>query len=141
MRVLLGLVLAATFLAGCTAAGGGSAVTAVTPAPPPTAAVVVASPVAQTSPTATAVVFPLRLTDSAGRSVELKAVPRRIVSVSPAFTEVLFAIGAGGQVVGTDDFTDYPEVAKALPSWWPVSRPSLVRKRRSGCRSNWATWT
>jgi iron complex transport system substrate-binding protein len=112
MRALLGLILVATLLAGCTAPGVGSAVVADTPAPP--TAVVAASPTAQASPTAAAV-FPLRLTDSGGRSVELKAVPRRIVSVSPAFTEVLFAIGAGGQVVGTDDFTDYPEAAKALP--------------------------
>jgi iron complex transport system substrate-binding protein len=44
------------------------------------------------------------------------AAPRpRIVSLIPALTEDLFAIGAGPQVVAVSDYTDYPEAAKALP--------------------------
>jgi iron complex transport system substrate-binding protein len=38
-----------------------------------------------------------------------EAVPERIVSLSPAATEMLFAIGAGDQVVAVDDQSDYPE--------------------------------
>ena len=39
----------------------------------------------------------------------------RIVSLAPALTEDLFAIGAGGLVVGTDQFSDRPPQAAALP--------------------------
>jgi iron complex transport system substrate-binding protein len=40
----------------------------------------------------------------------------RIVSLMPSLTEDLFAIGAGSQVVGVSDFTDYPRAAAALPT-------------------------
>jgi len=41
---------------------------------------------------------------------------QRIISLAPSNTEILFAIGAGKQVVGRDDFTDYPAEAVSLPS-------------------------
>jgi iron complex transport system substrate-binding protein len=40
----------------------------------------------------------------------------RIVSLMPSLTEDLFAIGAGAQVVGVSQFTDYPKAAAALPA-------------------------
>ena len=40
----------------------------------------------------------------------------RVVSLSPATTEALFAIGAGAQVVGRSRFCDYPPQARALPA-------------------------
>lgn len=42
--------------------------------------------------------------------------PTRIVSLSPTHTEMLFAIGAGGQVVAVDDFSNYPPEAAAVAS-------------------------
>lgn len=54
-------------------------------------------------------------TDDEGRTVELAQPARRIVSLAPHLTEQLFAIGAGDLVVGTTDFADHPEAAKALP--------------------------
>ncbi len=45
---------------------------------------------------------------AANGSVTIKRQPRRIVSLSPAATESLFAIGAGPQVVAVDDQSDYP---------------------------------
>ena len=44
-----------------------------------------------------------------------RAGARRVVSLSPAITETLFAIGAGPQLVGVSDYCDYPEEAKKLP--------------------------
>lgn len=41
--------------------------------------------------------------------------PQRIVSLTPHITEQLFAIGAGQQVVGRDEASDWPAEAKALP--------------------------
>lgn len=57
---------------------------------------------------------PLTFTDGLGREVTLAAPAQRIVSLAPSNTEILFAIGAGGQVVGRDDFSDYPEAASVV---------------------------
>jgi iron complex transport system substrate-binding protein len=50
-------------------------------------------------------------TDDLGNTIELTGTPQAIVSLSPSTTEILFAIGAGGQVVGRDEFSVYPEAA------------------------------
>lgn len=41
--------------------------------------------------------------------------PRRIVSMAPNITEILFALGLGGRVAGATRFCDWPEEAKAIP--------------------------
>ena len=43
------------------------------------------------------------------------ATPQRIVSLTPHITEMLFAIGAGKQVIATDQASDYPDEVKKLP--------------------------
>src|SRR2546428_1875573 len=40
---------------------------------------------------------------------------KRIVSLAPNVTEMIFAAGCGAKVVGTDNFSDYPEQVKRLP--------------------------
>lgn len=42
--------------------------------------------------------------------------PQKIVSLSPASTEILFALGAQSQIAAVTDFSDYPPEAKTLPS-------------------------
>lgn len=59
---------------------------------------------------------PIALTDGLGRSVSLSASAKKIVSMAPSNTEILFAIGAGAQVIGRDEFSDYPAEAASLPS-------------------------
>ena len=76
----------------------------------PSASTAVASP----SPTA-APSFPVTMTDDEGTTVEVAVEPERIVSLTPATTEILFAIGAGDRVVATDDGSDYPDEAVSLP--------------------------
>jgi iron complex transport system substrate-binding protein len=46
----------------------------------------------------------------------LPAPAQRIVSMAPSNTEILFAIGAGGQVIGRDELSDFPTEATDLPS-------------------------
>jgi len=56
---------------------------------------------------ATAGAYPMTI-DAANGKVTLEAMPTRIVSMSPTATEMLFAIGAGDQVVAADSYSDYP---------------------------------
>ena len=101
----------AVALAACTA--GTAPTSEPTVAPTATIAATVA-PTAPPDPTAEAD-FPLSLTDDEGTTVDIAAEPQRIVSLTPATTEILFAIGAGERVVATTDFDDYPPEAVDLP--------------------------
>ena len=66
-----------------------------------------ASAAGSLSATASAAGFPLTVTAENG-AVTVKAVPARIVSLSPTATEDLYAVGAGHQVVAVDQDSDYP---------------------------------
>lgn len=103
--VVLALLLI-TILAGCGSSGSSSAAPPATAAPPSPS--VVASP-------SSAAAFPVTVTDDEGTPVDIPAEPETIVSLTPANTEILFALGAGERVVATDDGSDYPEQATALP--------------------------
>jgi iron complex transport system substrate-binding protein len=65
------------------------------------------------------------VTDDAGRRVTLAAPARRIVSLLPSFTELLFAIGAGDRLVGRTTWCDYPPEARAVPSVGDGMPPSI----------------
>jgi len=111
--VTLLVVLLAAILGGCSS--GGTQSPSAAPAAPstsPSASAAAASPTASPSPSPA---FPVTLTDDEGTSVDLAAEPKKIVSLTPATTEILFALGAGDRVVATDDGSDYPEQAVALP--------------------------
>ena len=109
--VALLAVLAAAVLAGCSSMAASSPPAAASAANPTISASVAD---ASASPTA-APAFPVTVTDDEGTSVEIVAEPKTIVSLTPATTEILFAIGAGDRVVATDDGSDYPQDAVALP--------------------------
>ncbi|MEA2093512.1 MAG: helical backbone metal receptor, partial [Pseudomonadota bacterium] len=54
--------------------------------------------------------------DDAGNRISLAAQPaRRIVSLAPYITELLFAAGAGTALVGASEFSDYPGAAREIP--------------------------
>lgn len=55
------------------------------------------------------------ITDDAGKTVTLPAPARRILSLAPHLTELLYAAGAGDRIVGTVEYSDYPEAAKQIP--------------------------
>lgn len=56
------------------------------------------------------------LKDGLGRSVTLNGPAKKIISLAPSNTEMLFALNAGSQVIGRDELSDYPEEAKKLTS-------------------------
>ncbi|MCA1709883.1 MAG: ABC transporter substrate-binding protein, partial [Actinobacteria bacterium] len=66
----------------------------------------------QATPSASPVVdeFPVEL-DAANGKVTIEARPERIVSLSPTATEMLFAIGAGDQVIAAEENSNYPPEA------------------------------
>lgn len=63
--------------------------------------------------------------DDKGDTVSLKQPAKRIVSLAPHLTELLYAAGGGAQLVGTVDYSDYPPAAKQLPRVGGYSRIDL----------------
>lgn len=104
LAVAVAALATALALAGCT-----SAKPAQEPAP---------APVAEAT-------FPVTITDDSSRTVTVAKKPERIVSLAPANTEILFAIGAGDKVVGVTTYDDYPEEATKLPKVGDFTNPNL----------------
>lgn len=99
----------ATSAAQPSASVGPAASATASPAPSPSAA---ASP----SASPLAVTFPLTVTDDEGTTVTIPAAPQRIVSLTPATTELLFKLGIGDRVVGkVQDLTPYPPESTKVP--------------------------
>lgn len=73
--------------------------------------------------------LPLRaqelVVDGLGRSVPASPPATRVISLSPAATEVLFAVGAGSQVVAVTTYCDYPAEARTLPKVGGFSGASI----------------
>jgi len=58
-------------------------------------------------------------------AAEPALLPTRIISLSPATTEILFALGAGDRIIGVTSFCDHPEEAKKKQKIGGLSNPSL----------------
>ena len=53
-------------------------------------------------------------TDCYGNRVQLDSVPARIISLSPAITEMVFMLDEGSKLVGISDFCHYPEATDTM---------------------------
>ena len=107
LRKFLLLTLLFTLLSACAPQA------APTTVPSPTEIPASEAPVTE-APTEPAIETTLTLTDGLGREVTLSGIPQSIVSLAPSNTEILFAIGAGDQVVGRDTLSDFPEEASSV---------------------------
>lgn len=67
----------------------------------------------------------IEITDLKGRQITFDKVPERIVSLSPANTEILYAVGAGNKVVGVTSFCDYPEEVANVEKIGTFEGPNL----------------
>ena len=67
----------------------------------------------------------LTVVDDAGDTLALESPARRVVSLIPAATELLFAIGAGPLVVGRTQYCDYPAAAEAVPNLGDGIKPNV----------------
>jgi len=103
--------LLAVLVAACSGA-------AATPTPAPTAVPTQAptqAPTATPAPSPVAA-FPVTLTDDEGTKVTIQREPQKIVALTPAATETLFALGLGDRVVGKAQDVDlYPPEAGPIP--------------------------
>lgn len=72
-----------------------------------------------------ALAAPVSVVDDTGHTVTLAAPAKRIVSLAPHITELLYAAGAGDRVVATVEHSDYPEAATKLPRVGGYSRIDL----------------
>lgn len=69
--------------------------------------------------------YPFTFTDDAGQRVTITRRPERIIAIGPSATEKLFAIGAGEQVVGVDEFSNYPAEVARIPKVGSLRTPSF----------------
>lgn len=65
--------------------------------------------------------------DSLGRTVVLTGRPERLVSLAPNITEILYALGVGGRVVGVTTYCNYPPEVAGTERVGGFSNPSLER--------------
>jgi iron complex transport system substrate-binding protein len=59
--------------------------------------------------------FPVTVVDTFGHRVTVNTQPKRIVSLAPGVTEILYAIGANGALIADTSYCDFPPAAAALP--------------------------
>lgn len=91
------------------------------------------APTATTVPTATAApteASASNFTDGLDRTVTLAGPAQRIITLAPSNTEILFAIGAGQQMVGRDELSDFPaeaaDVASIGSTFGPLNTEAIV---------------
>lgn len=105
------LLAALLVVAGCGTTGGGDATTStVVEETTTTEAVVTTTLAPETTTSVAASDFPVTIAADNGE-VTIEEMPESIVSLSTVATEILFAVGAGDQVVAVDDQSNYPEEA------------------------------
>lgn len=101
----------------------------------------------------TGITASLEFTDAAGNEIQLQEPARRIVSLAPHVSELLFEVGAGDLLVGAVEFSDFPPAARKIPrvgdygnfdverllslkpdliiGWWSGNRTSLIDQVRA----------
>jgi len=109
--LLLLLLTTGLLLSAC-----GPAAPASTQAPEEPAPVIEPTQAPAVEPTQEPAPETMTFTDALGHTIELTGYPKSIVSISTSTTEILFALGAGDQVVGRDEYSVYPDEALDVPS-------------------------
>jgi iron complex transport system substrate-binding protein len=82
---------------------------------------------ASSSPAPSSASGPITVTDDEGNQVTLDKPAARIVSLAPANTEIVYAIGAGDKLVAGTTYDDYPAQAKSLPKVGDFNNPNIEK--------------
>jgi iron complex transport system substrate-binding protein len=71
--------------------------------------------------------FPVEMKDDRGVAVRLSSAPRRLVSLAPSLTEIVFLLGQEKKLVGVTRYCNYPARAGALPKIGGIADPDIER--------------
>ncbi len=71
--------------------------------------------------------YPYTAKDSKGKEVVIEKEPKKIISVAPSITELIYALGKGDELVGRTDYCDYPEEAKKVQSIGSLTDPNIEK--------------
>jgi iron complex transport system substrate-binding protein len=71
--------------------------------------------------------YPMTIKDDSGKSVKIKKQPKTVVSMSPACTEILFAIGLDKEIIGVTSYCDYPADAKKKEKIGSFAQPNIEK--------------
>lgn len=77
--------------------------------------------------TANETTYPLTITDSFDREVTIDSEPKRIIALSPAVTEVVYALGMEDRLVARTDYCDYPEEVTNIESIGDLMDPNIEK--------------
>lgn len=105
LALLLALLLALAAFSGCAAT-----------TEPASAEATAEVTEAAAEPTAEPTAEPIAVTDMTGRAITLDAPATRVVALTAADCEILYAIGAGATLVGRGEYCDYPAEVSAVPA-------------------------
>lgn len=67
--------------------------------------------------------YPLTLTDAYGNEVTVEEEPETIITVSPALTEIVYALGGEDKLIGRSEYDDYPEAVFDVQSVGAIDMP------------------
>lgn len=85
------------------------------------------SPRRENVPAASGAAETREVTDEAGRRVRVPIRPRRVVTLAPNLTEIVYAVGAGDLLVGNTTFCDYPAEARQVTKVGDTLQPNIER--------------
>lgn len=124
------LFIVAALVVACGSAATPPAQPTAQPADTPTAvaqAAPTSAPTPRATPTPVPSLFPLTVTDDAGRTVVIEREPQRIISLAASNTEMIYAAGLQDKLVGVDDHSDYPPETASIEKVGGFSKPNIEK--------------
>ena len=71
--------------------------------------------------------YPVKIKDSFGKELTLEKEPKKIISIAPNITEIIYKLGAEDKLVGRTDYCDYPEQVENVESIGTLRKPDIEK--------------
>lgn len=71
--------------------------------------------------------YPTVITDSFGQEVTIESEPKKVVSMSPGITELLFELGENDKLIGRTTYCDYPKEAETIEPVGSIQKPDIEK--------------
>lgn len=72
-------------------------------------------------------IYPVKITDSYGKEITLEKEPKKVISVAPNISEIIFDLGAGDELVGRTNYCDYPQEVTNVESIGTMRTPDIEK--------------